>query len=244
LLRPEVLKILLMKTLMAASHITSRFGASVRSLRYRLGISQEVLAERAGLHRTYIAGIEGGTRNVTLKSLDKLARALQVTPATLLLQLSDPPTKEEPSSDGDYAEILVAEGNRDDEEFILHAFKHARVPHSIRVVRDGQEVLDFLFRTGRHARRDAAPRPKVILLSLKLAKMNGLKVLRRLKADLRTRTIPVVVLTSSQAESDVLECYMAGVNSYAVKPKDFDTFIQLAQMIAQYWLRFNHTVDS
>lgn len=117
-------------------------------------------------------------------------------------------------------------------------------PHSIRVVRDGQEVLDFLFRTGRHARRKAAPRPKVILLSSKLAKMNGLKVLRRLKADLRTRTIPVVVLTSSQAERDVLECYTAGVNSYAVKPKDFDTFIQLAQMIAQYWLRFNHTTDS
>src|ERR1700694_4473729 len=112
---------------MEASQIISRFGASVRSLRHRLGISQEVLAERADLHRTYIAGIEGGVRNVTLKSIHKLAHALQVSTSTLLLHAGGLDERAELSGDelstGKHVDILMVEDNRDDVELTLQAFK-------------------------------------------------------------------------------------------------------------------------
>src|SRR5882724_3464970 len=122
---------------MALSEITSRFGASVRSLRHRLGISQETLAERADLHRTYIAGIEGGVRNVTLKSIEKLARALQVSTASLLLNTSGPGRADQSSSGsaaGKCVDILLVEDDPQDVDMTLRAFKEARITNSVQVL--------------------------------------------------------------------------------------------------------------
>jgi len=137
---------------MPGSSVIERFGASVRSLRFRLGISQEELAERADMHRTYIAGIERGARNLTLKSIDRLAKALEVSTATLSPTATTSPQpkgrRPEPP-DGKFADILMVEDNQADVELTLHAFKKANITNPIHVVHDGAEALDFLFCHGR-----------------------------------------------------------------------------------------------
>ena len=199
--------------------IVSRFGASVRDLRRRMGISQEALAERADLHRTYVAGIEGGVRNVTLKVVDKLAKALQVTPATLLSgEVLEGNGHAHPRNQS-FVEILLAEDNPDDVQTALQAFKETRFVNSVHVVRDGQETLDYLFCQGKYSSRKLEDRPKLLLLDLDLPKINGLEVLRRIKADKRTRMIPVVVVTTSQKHRDIAECRRLGT-SYVEKPLD------------------------
>jgi CheY-like chemotaxis protein len=110
----------------------------------------------------------------------------------------------------------------------------------VEVIPDGAEALEYMFCAGRHAQRNPANRPKLIVLDLKLPKVNGLEVLRRLKGDPRTRRIPVVVLSSSQEERDLVDSYDIGVNSYIVKPMDFDEFGRSVCMLGQYWLQFNH----
>ena len=190
---------------MPVTHIISRFGSSVKRLRYRLGLSQEALAERADLHRTYIAGIERGKRNVTLKSIEKLARALEVSTATLLFHANGSQSRGKSAngeSPGERVDILMVEDNRDDVELTLQAFQHARITNSVEVVSDGKAALDYLFCAGRFSRRRMADRPQLVLLDLHLPKIDGLEVLRRMKADERTRTIPVVVLTASRSGSD------------------------------------------
>ena len=139
------------------------------------------------------------------------------------------------------AEILLVEDSPDDVEFFVHTFGKAGLAARLHVLPDGAEALEFIFCTGRHAHRNQANRPKVIIIDLKLPKVNGLEVLRRLKADPNTRTIPVVVLSSSQEERDLIESYELGVNSYVVKPMDFDEFGKSVRMLGQYWLQFNHT---
>jgi two-component system, response regulator len=224
---------------MVTSQITSRFGASVRTLRERLGISQEALAERADLHRTYISGIEGGVRNATLKSIDKLARALQVSAATLLLQPSVPPGREEFSSDessfGQFVDILMVEDNRKDVELTLRAFKQARITNSVQVVYDGKEALDFLFCTGFFAHRKMEDRPNLVLLDLNLPKVGGMDVLRQIKADERTRSIPVVVLTASRNSQELAECQRLGAETYIVKPVDFLRLSQATPRLNLDW---------
>jgi two-component system response regulator len=138
-------------------------------------------------------------------------------------------------------EILLVEDSRDDVAFFVHSFAKAGLAWRLEVIPDGAEALEFIFCTGRHAQRNAAHRPKVIVLDLKLPKVSGLEVLRRLKGDPRTRTIPVVILSSSQEERDLVECYEIGANSYVIKPMDFDEFGQSALILGQYWLQFNHT---
>lgn len=139
------------------------------------------------------------------------------------------------------AEILLVEDSRDDVDFFAHTFEKARLTPRLHVIPDGAEALEFIFCTGRHASRSPLDRPKLIILDLKLPKVNGLEVLRRLKADPRTRTIPVVILSSSQEERDLIESYELGVNSYLVKPMDFDEFGKSVRMLGQYWLQFNQT---
>ena len=139
------------------------------------------------------------------------------------------------------AEILLVEDSPDDVAFFVHTFEKARLAARLRVIPDGAEALEFVFCTGRHAGRNPSNRPKVIILDLKLPKVNGLEVLRRLKTDVRTRAIPVVVLSSSQEERDLIESYEIGVNSYIVKPMDFDEFGKSVRMLGQYWLQFNQT---
>jgi two-component system response regulator len=136
-------------------------------------------------------------------------------------------------------EILLVEDNPNDVELTLHAFKRNNIANRIEVVRDGAEALEFIFCTGAYAGRSIQNNPKVILLDLKLPKIDGLEVLRRIKADPRTRTIPVVVLTSSREERDIVESYQLGVNSYIVKPVDFEQFTETVRTLGMYWMLLN-----
>jgi len=136
-------------------------------------------------------------------------------------------------------EILLVEDDPYDVELTLRAFRLNNVTNRIHVVRDGAEALDFLFATGDYAHRQGEHAPKVVLLDLKLPKVDGHEVLRRLKADPRTQPIPVVMLTASREERDVVESYHLGVNSYIVKPVDFEQFIEAARSLGLYWLLLN-----
>lgn len=136
-------------------------------------------------------------------------------------------------------EILLVEDNPCDVEMTLRALKKHNLANHVHVAKDGAEALDFLFAAGTHVTRDPRHRPKVVLLDLKLPKVSGLEVLKKLKFDERTRTIPVVVLTSSQEEKDMVESYRLGVNSYIVKPVDFDKFVEAVGEIGLYWLLVN-----
>ena len=135
--------------------------------------------------------------------------------------------------------ILLVEDNPDDEALTIRAFRKANVANEIVVAHDGLEALDYLFGTGQYAGRDVAERPAVILLDLKLPKLDGIEVLRRLRADPRTATNPVVILTISRQEQDLMNGYKMGVNSYICKPVNFDRFLSAAQQIGPYWLVLN-----
>lgn len=135
--------------------------------------------------------------------------------------------------------ILLVEDNPDDVDLTLRAFEKSKVRNEILVVRDGAEALEYLFGTGAHAGRDVAHAPEVVLLDLNLPKIDGLEVLRRLRADERTRRLPVVVLTSSKEERDVLRSYDLGANSFVRKPVDFAQFMEAAQQLGLYWLVVN-----
>jgi two-component system, response regulator len=136
-------------------------------------------------------------------------------------------------------EILLVEDNPNDVKLALHAFRTHHLANQIHVVRDGAEALEFIFCTDRYAQRQIANGPKVILLDLKLPLVDGLEVLRRIKADPRTQAIPVVMMTSSTEEKDVVESYKLGVNSYIVKPVDFDQFTETVRRLGYYWLLIN-----
>ena len=135
-------------------------------------------------------------------------------------------------------EILLVEDSPSDIQLTLHALARNNLANRIHVVRDGAEALDYLFSTGAYAER--APRnPRVVLLDLKLPLIDGLEVLRRMKAEPRTRTIPVVVLTSSREERDIVDTYQLGVNSYIVKPVDFEQFTESVRQLGFYWALLN-----
>ena len=139
----------------------------------------------------------------------------------------------------DIVEILLVEDDPNDVELTLHALKQHNLANRIEVVRDGAEALEFLFGSGAYAQRDVENGPRVVLLDLKLPKVDGLEVLQRVKADPRTQAIPVVVLTSSREERDVVESYKLGANSYIVKPVDFEQFVETMRQLGLYWLLLN-----
>jgi len=136
-------------------------------------------------------------------------------------------------------EILLVEDNPQDLELALRALRKANLTNHIEVARDGAEALEIIFCEGTHGAHQFESGPKVILLDLKLPKVDGLEVLRRIKSDPRTMTIPVVVLTSSKEQSDVVESYRFGVNSYIVKPVNFERFVAAVQQLGMYWLLLN-----
>jgi len=138
--------------------------------------------------------------------------------------------------------ILLVEDNADDEELTLRALKKSNILNPVHVARDGVEALDFLFARGEHATRDPLETPQVVLLDLKLPKLDGLEVLKAIRADDRTKRTPVVILTSSAEEQDVLRGYDLGANSYIRKPVDFTQFVDAVKQLGLYWLVLNQPV--
>jgi two-component system response regulator len=136
-------------------------------------------------------------------------------------------------------QILLVEDNPSDIKLALHAFKTHKLANYVHVVRDGAEALEFIFGTDRYAQRDATSDPKLILLDLKLPRVDGIEVLRCIKADEKTCIIPVVVMTSSNEERDMVESYKLGVNSYIRKPVDFNQFTEAVRQLGCYWLLLN-----
>jgi two-component system response regulator len=135
-------------------------------------------------------------------------------------------------------EILLVEDNPTDAELTMRALRKKNLANNLVWVKDGEEALNFIHCTGRYKDRINGT-PKLILLDLKLPKIDGIEVLRDLKADIRTRTVPVVMLTSSQEERDIVESYQLGVNSYIVKPVDFDKFLEMVSQVGLYWSLMN-----
>jgi two-component system response regulator len=136
-------------------------------------------------------------------------------------------------------EILLVDDSQDDVDLTLHALRAENLASRVFVARDGEEALDFLFCTGPHAERSFEHPPKLVLLDLKMPKVDGMEVLKQVKSDPRTRTIPVVLMTSSKEERDMVSGYNLGVNSYLQKPVDFDQFRKMVKLIGLYWLVTN-----
>lgn len=211
---------------MRDSDATVDFGKAVRRQRFELGISQEELADRAALHRTYISDVELGMRNVSLKSISKLARALNLSVPKLFSKADVGPEINR------IVEILLIEDNPRDVEMTLRAFWKAKITNVVNVARDGVEALEHLF--GK-AKAKNQVLPGVILLDLFLPKVDGLEVLREIKKDKNTRKIPVIVLTASNRESDIAECQRLGVDKYIVKPVGFRNFSDITPSLGLNW---------
>lgn len=138
-------------------------------------------------------------------------------------------------------EILLVEDNPHDAEFTIRALKKRNLANRLIHVADGQAALDFLYGRGTYAERDVHQQPKVVLLDLKLPKLDGIEVLRQIRSDMRTKLLPVVVLTSSRENRDVIETYQLGANSYIVKPVDFENFAEAVCNLGLYWLLLNES---
>ena len=215
-----------------------RFGSVIRDFRKRLGISQEELGWRAGLHRTYITDIERGVRNISLKSVASLSKALEVSTSSLFASAA---TVGEAGAEGrarperlPLCEVLMIEDNPVDLELAQRALKRARFANPVAVARDGEEAIEFLF-GGPGSGRKLRPLPQLVLLDLHLPKISGIEVLRMMKADPKTRNIPVIVLTVSRQDRNILECSKLGVENYIIKPIAFDVLSKITPALSLGW---------
>ncbi len=212
-------------------------GTTIRKHRRQLGITQEELAWRADLHRTYIADIERGGRNVTLRSVANLAKALRVSVDTLLTGADVAVGGGAGASgQGGPGEVLLVEDSPADVELTLRAFKLAQFANPVRVVRDGEEALEYLFASGRHAERRDAALPQMVLLDLMLPGLSGIEVLRRLREHGPTKDLPVVVLTGSRQDRNIIECARLGASNYLIKPVSFEMFCEVASRLRHRWV--------
>lgn len=226
---------------MESSDTRSRFATSVRRWRNRRGFSQEELAERANLHRTYISDVERGARNLSLESINKLAMALEVSVPILFSnaeELTNGDTAQGsmammPSSS--FVNVLLVEDNPDDVTLTLEAFKRARFVNTVHVARDGAEALERLFGKAGIAEEPAAGRNWIILLDLELPKVKGMEILRRLKADMRTAAIPVVLLTASDNAQDIAASQKLGATAYITKPVDLYGLSRVTPELCLVW---------
>ncbi len=140
-------------------------------------------------------------------------------------------------------DILLVEDNESDAELTLRVLKKHHVINKFQLVTDGEEALDFFFGTGKFSGRNISLLPRLVILDINLPKVDGLEVLRKIKADERTKSIPVVMLTSSKEQSDIIAGYKLGANSFIVKPVDFKKFMETVEELGLYWLRFNETLQ-
>ena len=210
--------------------VKSLLGAEVKRRRSRLGISQEELGERAALHRTYVSDVEAGKRNLSLESLDRLARALDSSLSSVFDAIetrSGSANSRAKKGVNTVADILLVEDNPRDVELTLAGFRRAKLANPIRVARDGAQALELIF-----ARQVL---PDIILLDLQLPRVSGLEVLRRLKSHERTRGIPVIILTVSRKTEDFRAARQLGADSYIVKPLEFENFSQVAPRLDFSW---------
>ena len=212
------------------SDLQTKLGAFIRMRRDQLGITQEELAWRANRHRTYIADIERGARNVTLSSLVNLTNALQLTVAHLFSRISAPAGTRLRAAGRDNTdgprEILLVDGSATDAVRARRAFRRANFANPIKVVSNGEQGLSYLFGTGRYAKR-VPVRPLVILFDASLPEMPPQEFLRRIRKDGRTRTIPVVIFTASRRKCDLIKCGRSTGEHYLIKPLGFENFVRL-----------------
>jgi len=225
--------------LMQAADVQKGFGAEVKRRRIQLGISQEKLAERANLHRTYVSDVEAGKRNPSLASIQRLTLALGASLGAIFASVEDGKTVDGEAGSPKLGDILPVEDNQKDIELTLAAFRQAKLTNPIHVIHDGIEALDYVFCRGNYAKRPKTDRPQVVLLDLHLPKIHGLEVLRRIKADEFARKIPVVVLTISQRDDHIQEALRLGAQSYIVKPVDFQNFSQSTSKLSFRWAMLN-----
>ena len=211
---------------MATIDLKTLLGMAIKTQRASLGISQEELAHRAGLHRTYVSDLERGARNPSIESIEKLAGALQVSVSNLFEGVGNG------SSSRQMEEILLVQDNPRDVDLTIRAFKKANITNPLNVARDGEEALDLVFAD---ANRGNLRRTLLILLDLNLPKISGLEFLRRIKAAEQTQDIPVIILTLSIRDRDVAECRKLGVENYIVKPVDFQNFSEVTARSGLAW---------
>ncbi|HEU6449409.1 MAG TPA: response regulator [Verrucomicrobiae bacterium] len=212
--------------------VKKTFGSLVRARRNQLGISQEELAERADLHRTYVSDVERGSRNISLENIERLALALDISIPSLFLNNNG---SDNGNNFSGLVDVLLVEDEADHAELAMRAFKRSRFANRIRLVQDGEEALDYLFRLGKYAKRKFSETPHIILLDLNLPKINGFEVLRRIKSDKRTRGIPVIVLTISHEAEDLEKSKQLGADNYIVKPVDILGLIQATPGLNLDW---------
>jgi CheY-like chemotaxis protein len=215
---------------MMAVDLKLLLGNAIKEQRSALGISQEELAARAGLHRTYVSEVERGERNPSIASIEKLAQALEVSFTSLFERTG------QPFGSRDAVEILLVEDNPIDVELTKHAFKKAQIRNPLHVVNDGEAALDFVFARGSYADRLKARPPQLILLDLNLPGKSGLEVLREIKDDERTQDIPVIILTISDRDQDIDECRRLGAETYIVKPVSFQNFSKVTSVLSLSWV--------
>ena len=214
--------------------IEKRLGISVKNWRTQLAIPQDELARRSGFHRSYISDVERGARNVSLKGIEKLSEALGISIQTLFADV-DSKSASTPLRTDEMVDILLVEDNENDMFLTMQALKKANLTNRIFVVRYGAAALNYLFCTGEFAYRRLNDQPQVILLDLNLPKIDGLEVLRRVKADARTRAIPVVVLTASRDDAAIATCKRLGAETFIAKPVNFQNFSAMTLQLSLQW---------
>lgn len=194
------------------------------------------------MHRTYIADIERGGRNITLRSIAQLAAALQVSVQSLLASAEEDPRGTGPGARKNgkaMGEVLLVEDNPGDVQLTQLAFQKAKFANPVKVVTDGAEALDYLFARGEFAKRKSQPLPQLVLLDLNLPSVPGLEVLRQIKANPRTKGVPVVVLSGSHRDENVIESGRLGAENYIIKPVSFDSFCKVASRLSLRWALLN-----
>jgi len=220
---------------METQDVRKIFGSELRRRRKELGLSQEEFGERANLHRTYVSDVEAGKRNPSLQSMQRLASAVGTSIGSVFGAMEGILEEGTGKPADGVVDILLVENDANDAEVTIGAFKKAGLTNRVEVARDGSEALDFLFGGGKYANRQPNNRPQLVLLNLQLPRTGGLEVLRRLKSDENTRSIPVIILTGSRKDDDLQQALKLGADAYMPKPVDFESLSRITPKMSFNW---------